>query len=41
MATRANIIVQTAPSVFKVIYTHSDGYPSWMGVYPDAGRLVD
>lgn len=35
MATRANIIVQTAPDTFKVIYTHSDGYPAWMGVYLD------
>lgn len=35
MATRANIVVQTGPKTFKVIYTHSDGYPSWMGVYLD------
>ena len=35
MATRANIIVETAPARFEVIYTHSDGYPSYMGVYLD------
>jgi hypothetical protein len=33
MSTRANIIVQTAPQEFKVIYTHSDGYPHHQGVY--------
>ena len=35
MGTRANIIVQTGPDVFKVTYLHSDAYPSGVGVILD------